>query len=639
MSDIRNVKLELLRPGPAHNQLLSPLTPYLALCGADGPVTVHMPFEQRQILTRLQRLRYSIGANEVPAQQREAEVRELGEALGAVLAQVPSLLSELGRARSDAANLVHLRLSLSAFELGIVPFELAVAPDGFPGSGSPLFLQSNAPIALTREVRRGRALSFEWNRPPCVLFAFATPGGLAPVPAQDHLRALRRAIEPWVKWAPHPEERLREVKRMLTVLPEATLERIREACAVTRFTHVHILAHGAPFEQGGDRHYGVALASETTHTAYDVVDGERLAIALTQRDPYGAARNRPTVVTLATCDSGNVNTVLTPGGSIAHALHAADIPWVIASQFPLWMRASSIATEVLYSGLLKGDDPRWVLYELRQRLRTDAPDTHDWASIVAYATVPWDFARQVSLFRDRQTRAKLEVKFDRADRLVSAGVADEEFEALCRSIREDHAAWRAELGPRAPSRERAERLGMSAAFEKRIGILYGQAKRAELSRKAYELSRDFYRQAIDCEPSNHWAITQFLSIVATPVLNGSASPESLSAQFGDWWSAARQIARWQLDTAAPSDQAWPLGTLAELVLLGAMYAGGSFDAARAKAELTGYCTRLRQVVGVGGFPLLSTRRQFRRYIDFWPRPEWAPLAAAALTALGDDAQP
>jgi hypothetical protein len=51
MSEIHNVKIELLRAGPAHNQLLSPLTPYLALCGADGPVTVHIPFEHEQLLT------------------------------------------------------------------------------------------------------------------------------------------------------------------------------------------------------------------------------------------------------------------------------------------------------------------------------------------------------------------------------------------------------------------------------------------------------------------------------------------------------------------------------------------------------------------------------------------------------------
>src|SRR5437660_3746452 len=98
MTDIRKVKLELLRSGPAHNQLLSPLTPYLALCGAEGPVTVNLPFEHAQLMTRLQRLRYTIDG-EVGRAQREAEIREMGEALGRVLSEVPALLSELGRAR------------------------------------------------------------------------------------------------------------------------------------------------------------------------------------------------------------------------------------------------------------------------------------------------------------------------------------------------------------------------------------------------------------------------------------------------------------------------------------------------------------------------------------------------------------
>ena len=53
MSDICSVKLEFLRPGPAHNQLLSPLTPYVAVCGDDGSVTVNMPFEHRELLIRL----------------------------------------------------------------------------------------------------------------------------------------------------------------------------------------------------------------------------------------------------------------------------------------------------------------------------------------------------------------------------------------------------------------------------------------------------------------------------------------------------------------------------------------------------------------------------------------------------------
>jgi hypothetical protein len=153
-----------------------------------------MPFEHRQLLNRLERLRYGSAAGQISTQQREAEVREMGEALGRVLAQVPALLSEIGNARSEGGRLVHLRLSLSAFELGLVPFEFAIAPDGFPQSGSPLFLQSRSPISITREIRRGRPLPLDWNRPPRILFAFASPGDLPAVPAQDHLRALRRAV-------------------------------------------------------------------------------------------------------------------------------------------------------------------------------------------------------------------------------------------------------------------------------------------------------------------------------------------------------------------------------------------------------------------------------------------------------------
>ena len=202
------------------------------------------------------------------------------------------------------------------------------------------------------------------------------------------------------------------------MLTDATLEKIRQACAENEFTHIHILAHGAPFEHAGDRHYGLALCSENDASNPDIVDGERLALTLTGVTSSGDAGYRPTLVSLATCDSGNIGSVLTPGGSIAHELHAGGIPWVIASQFPLWMRASSMAAEILYRGLMRGDDPRWVLYDMRQRLRTGSAGTHDWASIVAYASVPWDFERQVEAFRNRQVRTEIEVIFDEAEKTV-----------------------------------------------------------------------------------------------------------------------------------------------------------------------------------------------------------------------------
>ena len=58
MRTTRTLTLELLRHGPAHNQLLSPLTPYLALAGNHGAQTVNLPFEHRDFLLRQRALRY-----------------------------------------------------------------------------------------------------------------------------------------------------------------------------------------------------------------------------------------------------------------------------------------------------------------------------------------------------------------------------------------------------------------------------------------------------------------------------------------------------------------------------------------------------------------------------------------------------
>ncbi len=646
MAEIRNVKLELLRPGPSNNQLLSPLTPYLALCGADGPVTVQMPFEHRHLLNRLERLRYVTNGVAVSPQQQATEVREIGEALGRVLAQVPALLSEIGTAASNQNELVHLRLVTSAYELALIPFELAIGADGFPGSGAPLFLQPTVPLSVTREVRRGRALPVYWNRAPRILFAFASPDGLAPVPAQDHLDALRRVLEPWIKWRADAADRLDEVKKLLTVLPNASLQKIRRACAETEYTHVHILAHGEPIGQDGDRHYGLALCSDMDDGAKDVVAGDVLATALTSKDAIGSTRFRPTLVSLATCDSGHAGSVITPGGSIAHALHAAEIPWVVASQFPLWMRASSIAVEVLYGGILRGDDPRWVLRALRQRLRTDSTATHDWGSIVAYAVVPSDFDRQVEAFRNRQTRQRIEVKFDRAEQMLqtsapaggaklTAPAPAAEVNQLYESIRSDLEKWREALAPTAPSNERAERLGISGASEKRIGNLFRAEKDEERARKAYETACEFYRRALDAEPFNHWVITQYLSMTA--VLAPVDGDEGLVVQYGALWSATRHIAELELRKATGEKQAWALATLAELELLGALYAGKSFDEAKARAAIESFCGRIHDAVDRDAFPVFSTRRQFKRYLENWPRKEWKELATAAIVALGEGA--
>ena len=642
MSEIRDIKLEFLRSGPAHNQLLSPLTPYMALCGAEGPVSVYLPFEHSQLLNRLNRLRYVIDGVAVAPSQREAELQELGETIAHMLGKIPALVSELRSARADTSRLVNIRLAISAYELGLVPFEATMAPADTTGSGAPLLLRTLT--NMTREIRRGQPLKMQWNRAPKILFAFASPPDLPAVPAQEHLEALRRAIDPWIGIRDAAEERVTDVRKVLTVLKNATARKISDACQAADYTHVHILAHGAPIPGSEGRRFGVVLGKEADPGGHVVVDGQSLAMALKGLKSNGLAKQPPTVVTLATCDSGNAGSVMTPGGSIAHELHAQDIPWVIASQFPLWMRASSIAAEILYRGLLTGNDPRWVLHELRQRLRIDLPETHDWASLVAYAVVAPDLQSQVDAFRSRQTKRKMEVKFARMDDLVGANEPDPakrkvrdtavvglELEKLSLAVRADLSAWCDEPAAQRNPKEKAERLGMRAASEKRIAIVYTLFKDAPHSAAAYRKSRELYEAAVQIEPVNHWVMTQFLSIAATPAL--AADEAALSAEYGRWWLPARQLAEWQLRSAAAIDRVWAHGTLAELELLGAVYGGRAFNGKTARSSIVAHCQEICQLSAQDPFPVFSTRRQFRRYIDHWPREEWKELAQAALEVL------
>ncbi len=168
---MRTVTLEILRQGPPNNQLLSPLTSYLGLCGDQAAESIQLPYLHSEFLGRLRSLRYK-DSNATREAQLAVTARELMEILG----QVRGLVRELADARADGANSVHLRLVLGAQELALLPFELATSPNGWPGTGQPLALQTELPICVTREVRRVRPERIEWPAKPRILFAFASPG-------------------------------------------------------------------------------------------------------------------------------------------------------------------------------------------------------------------------------------------------------------------------------------------------------------------------------------------------------------------------------------------------------------------------------------------------------------------------------
>ena len=261
---MRTVTLELLRHGPAHNQLLSPLTPYLALCGNHPAETVHVGFEHLQFHRYLEHLRPSKGKRPAPLSTMDAarEVSRLLESIRALTAELASSDPIEGQ------RMVHLRLVLSASELALLPFELATSNTGMPGQGQPLSLQTVAPLCLTREVRRVAAATFQWPHQPRILMVTASPR--ASVPEREHQEQLLAALAPYVDM-----ENPQQVDKHLTVLHEATLEQVREACTRNPYTHVHILAHGTKSESTDDEtRYGLAFhPEEGSPDEVDVVSG------------------------------------------------------------------------------------------------------------------------------------------------------------------------------------------------------------------------------------------------------------------------------------------------------------------------------------------------------------------------------
>lgn len=662
---MRTITLELLRHGPANNQLLSPLTPYLALCENHAAVTLHVPFEHNQFLFRLKSLRYENGDH-----SRLFHLNDTAKMLGDLLGQIPGLTAESNRVDGSAEQLTHLRLIVSASELALLPFELALSPNGMPGAGQHLLLQPQMPVCLTREIRRVPGEQLRWPAKPRILFAAAAPKGdgrergVGQIPLESHLLALRKVITPWVKYYDESNADLRSdrIAEHLHFLPQASIDSIQEACASGVYTHVHILAHGLQREENFDKRFFLALHNSTNPDAVDYISGERLATALrVAQTPDSRKLSRPVVVTLASCDSGNVGSVAGAGASIAHALHQAGIPMVVAGQFPLSFQGSVLLVECLYDGLLWGTDPRRLLYDLRRRLYTQFRDTHDWASLTAYVSLPPDFDEQLPNVQISRAKGNIDVAMNHADQVsrrffpqeiqskrsqqASQPTTSEEDKLLVQNARQ---AMRV-------AKKRLERLlitipekksriyGLLASTEKRQAeVVYSstnsiavdpnaQNESIELLRRA----RDHYWESFLLDRSSSWAVVQYLSL--TLILKHLKTIEAVDltqSQAGNnmaridctdekdlngLWSLAHQLSLYDLNGGEKEKTIWALGNLIELDLLSLLMHKGSDqpESGEAQNRALEYATRLIETAGRESFEVYSTRRQMFRYMKWF----------------------
>jgi hypothetical protein len=319
-----------------------------------------------------------------------------------------------------------------------------------------------------------------------------------------------------------------------------------------------------------------------------------------------------------------------PGGSIAHDLHEAGIPLVIASQFPLTFAGSVVLAETLYERLLWGDDPRVVLHDVRQRLHL-LRHGHDWASIVAYAALPPDLEQQLTWVRAQQARRAAEAalaSYDHASPAIERGKP-------MQSVHAQLGAARQRLLEAIPSEQTAadrgmlvELYGMLATMDKREAEVLQRCADREKdknpTRKARELllsAQQHYKKGLRHDRANHWHATQYLFLSAILGQKGSRS-------VCEWMTVARFSAREETRDGTPSERAWAFASLLELAVLGIIL---GTEPGESRAERVNRAREdaeaMLALVGMRSFEVYSTLRQFDRYTL------WSGLQDAEAQAL------
>ena len=500
-----------------------------------------------------------------------------------------------------------------------------------------LAIQTRPPVAVTRHIRNVSPEGVVWPHQPRILFVAGDPGT---VPFREHRDALVGAIQPFM--CPGRDDPMQSVDaareqfgELLTILVNPTLTDIFRECRATRYTHVHLLSHG-DFDDAARDSYGLVLRGPDEES--DVVSGERFSSALTT---VGDGRiHRPTVITVASCDSGNVGSVVRPGASFAHALHQGGVPLVVASQFPLSIEGSVPLVATLYRGLLWGGNPLLLLQQIRAELHARYTSRwHDWASLVVYEALPQALAEQLDRTRYFQARRAVDAALERID--LSVQPTDESAPdrrpvplgpALSLAI-----SYLPVDGPFG-----VECIGLRASARKRLAqAAFALAERGSAGGAGWEQDCcDLLEEArLDYERALRGLLVndgRTLQRVAT--LHWIAvQVESLSAVLGKpgddgRWEAAKLCAEMYAEHRDIEERAWAQGSLAELWLLRLARPDVEGDAERAREigdRALHHATELARLYpSRQAFPITSTRRQFARYVDWWASPRFERELAA-----------
>jgi len=570
---------------------------YLRTVQSGAVATVQLNLTQDKLQAAMQRLdyvNYKRGNADAVREDAEGVLRQL-------LPRLREFLPDLRR--TTDSERIQVEIVTQALELAQLPFEVLEEED--------------ENLTVTRRIR------LPWPSPPVsrdatprVLFAWAEPRGMK-VPHDRHRILLDSFLSDW------PDS--------LVVLENASLDALRDRIRSEEkgFTHIYVLAHGVGPPTGTAR---FDLDEEPAPSTYlGLQDGNDFC-RCSPKDLEGLFEpetQRPAAFILATCDSGEVNSIQT-GGTLAHALHRAGVPVVVASQFELTQVGSNRLIDVFLNLIVSGEDPRIALRKCRDSLRNDVDTTYyDRVAVVGYVQLQEGIETQLTERRLKISLARLKAISNAAgDEISGANKGDTGDEAIGRwqslvdrfeEVRDSLNDVKEELEKDKELKRRFEEeaLGLLASSLKReaeAAWLLGQVVkddklRAESlahSRTRLAEAAEAYKQAARPSRDRHWVWVQWLAL--RTVLDGELPEGDI-----DWVVA--QVA------AGDDDYIWGLGSLVELQVLGAWL---DDDEAQVRVEKL-----LKKIVdrcaGHDSFPIKSTLDQLARYGDWWGADEMLNL--------------
>jgi hypothetical protein len=648
---MHTITIELERQGASNALALSAQTVYLALCQQQPPVNICIQCNQETFEQYREKLRY----NESDKKDKETAFQTLQKLITDVLDNIRYLPA---LANNNPADWLHIRLVISAKELVQLPFEVALTPFGFQGHNTiPFFLNPNRLTTVTREVKQVNKADYEWPVRPRILYVAASPN--EPVPFQEHFDALSNVIMYLTDPIKNNPEPVADIGSLITPIRYASLkiisETIKQAIDEGKpYTHIHMLAHGSKKVNNNDplAFTLVLHHNDDINKAY-YASGDELARAILQID--GNSAKLPAVLSLMACDSANAGNITLPAGSLAHQLHEAGIPCVLASQFPLSVSGSVKLVEELYNKLLlQGEDPRKVLYFTRQAIADR--DLHDWASLVAYIRFPNNIDEQLKDYRLKVLLQLLKVTNNTAEHVLrykdqlpeskTTAVFDHITKRLEKAINDLISLFKRENGKVINKDRYAEHSGLLGSAYKRMAehvfrLALVTADTNELRSKRQESlksSKDWYLNGFRKNPASHWTGIQYLSLTA--VITGTLQSEL----HQDYWTVIKVMAiQYAEQDKVIMDKIWAWGTLMELYLLKPLTAEESVRKpilTQSLEKAKEYAAQIANATAVYidadlntkqdiQFAIETTARQLDRYIQWWP----ADYAGAAMELL------